>query len=334
MKRYVGKLVLLFLTMQMVGYSQDMQFTQFYAAPTYLNPAFTGANACSRLSTNYRNQWPSIPGAFVSQIVSFDHYFAKVNSGFGVMFAKDKAGSGSLKQTSYSLLYAHELRITRKLALRSGFQASGNVRDLNFYDLVFGDQLYRDDAPTTVEAPSMQRVFYFDVSAGLLLFTEKSWLGFSSHHLNLPNQSIIEGESTVPIKLSLHGGTRIATKRDLKDKEMSSISPAFNYKSQGRFDQLDLGLYYSKGIFDLGLWYRGLPGIKAYEKGYGNNDAVAVLGGLTIERFKLAYSYDYTISKLIGSTGGAHEVSLSYQFCKSKPKRKRATSLLVPCPKF
>jgi type IX secretion system PorP/SprF family membrane protein len=330
---YFRRLLFLFVFCSTQLVAQDMQFTQFYAAPTYLNPAFTGANACSRLSTNYRNQWPSIPGAFVSQIVSYDHFFSKVNSGFGAMITNDKAGSGKLRQTSYSLLYAHELSITRKFSLRSGMQATGNVRSLNFNNLLFGDQLYRDDAPTSVELPPVDRSFYFDLSAGTLLFSKEGWLGFSAHHLNVPNQSLIEGESKVPIKFSLHGGAKIATRRNEKEQIVRWITPAFNYRAQGKFDQFDVGLYYSTGLFEVGAWYRGIPGLKAYETGYNNNDAIAILGGVTIERFRFAYSYDYTVSRLITNTGGAHEVSLSYQFCVAKVRRK-TKSLLVPCPKF
>ena len=45
------------------GFAQDPQYSQFYAAPQYLNPAFTGMTIQDRIVINYRHQWPSIPGA-------------------------------------------------------------------------------------------------------------------------------------------------------------------------------------------------------------------------------------------------------------------------------
>ena len=59
------------------AFGQDMHFTQFYATPLYLNPAFTGANVCSRVSLTYRNQWPGISTAYTSYLVSGDHYIEK-----------------------------------------------------------------------------------------------------------------------------------------------------------------------------------------------------------------------------------------------------------------
>ena len=38
--------------------AQDPAFSQFYANPLYLNPAFAGTNICPRVNLNYRDQWP------------------------------------------------------------------------------------------------------------------------------------------------------------------------------------------------------------------------------------------------------------------------------------
>src|SRR5688500_7651729 len=111
-------LLLIVLPINLSG--QDLHFTQFYAAPTYLNPAFTGANACSRLSTSYRNQCPAISKGYVSYALSYDHYVPNSSSGFGFLFTNDKAGSGQLRRTSYSGLYAYEAQLTKKVAARFG----------------------------------------------------------------------------------------------------------------------------------------------------------------------------------------------------------------------
>src|SRR5205809_7578306 len=95
--------------------AQHFQFSQFYAAPTYLNPAFTGANVCSRVSLNYRNQWSGIPGTFTSYQASIDHTLRSYNSGIGLQFFSDKAGLGSLRTNQISLLYAYEAKLNKKI---------------------------------------------------------------------------------------------------------------------------------------------------------------------------------------------------------------------------
>jgi hypothetical protein len=45
--------------------AQDIHFTQFYAAPMNISPALTGIFAGeSRLMTNFRSQWHSVPVDF------------------------------------------------------------------------------------------------------------------------------------------------------------------------------------------------------------------------------------------------------------------------------
>jgi hypothetical protein len=58
---------------------------------------------------------------------------------------------------------------------------------------------------------------------------------------------------------------------------------------------------------------------------------VIMLIGIQNDNFKFGYSYDITVSKLAGNTGGAHELSVQLQFeCKARRKKYRTIS----CPSF
>ena len=76
--------------------AQDAQLTQFYAAAPHLNPAFAGGTLENRVAFHYRNQWPGLPGRFVSYGASYDVFIPKINSGIGVIFSSDEAGTGAL----------------------------------------------------------------------------------------------------------------------------------------------------------------------------------------------------------------------------------------------
>ncbi|MEY4865383.1 MAG: hypothetical protein RLZZ114_812, partial [Bacteroidota bacterium] len=42
------------------AWAQDPHFSQFYANPIYLNPAFAGVAQCPTVHANYRNQYPGM----------------------------------------------------------------------------------------------------------------------------------------------------------------------------------------------------------------------------------------------------------------------------------
>ena len=117
---------------------------------------------------------------------------------------------------------------------------------------------------------------YLSFSTGLLLYSDKYWIGVAAHHLNRPEQGFFQvaDGTRLPLKGSLHAGLRIpfggyTGLGDELDREMS-ISPAINYKFQGKYDQLDLGVYVTYSPIVLGLWYRGLP-IKKYVANISNS---------------------------------------------------------------
>ncbi|MBL4657203.1 MAG: type IX secretion system membrane protein PorP/SprF [Flavobacteriales bacterium] len=319
--------------------AQDPHFSQFYAAQLYLNPAFAGSSAGSRLMANYRHQWAGIPGAFVTYAFSYDHNFSRLNSGLGLFFVQDKAGSGGLRTTISGLQYAYHLKLSRKVSARFGADMSYRVRDIDFNNLVFNDQLSKSGiAPTTTETATLESVSFFDYGSGVLVFTEKYWMGIAVHHLTEPNQALLGGSETIlPMKYSAHGGAKFAVKDRFGKKSKKYIAPAFNYKGQHDFDQFDVGLSFYSNPVTFGVWYRGIPGLKAYKKGYGNNDALVGLIGYRIDDLSFGYSYDITISKLAVTTSlGSHEISLVYEFNNKNQGKKKGNDkpVIIPCAKF
>lgn len=318
--------------------AQDQQYTQFYSAPMALNPAFAGTSIQSRVAMTYRNQWPALPKAFVSYNFSFDHFVADINSGFGLNVSHDRAGTGALSFTSVALQYAYEFNVTRKVSLRPAISVGYGSNYLDIDKLTFTDQLAREEDGVTTLDPDRSRfaqepVNYPDFGAGFLVFSEKFWFGASVQHINEPVHSLIGKESILPRKFSAHGGFRIKVSDVGAFSKRQFIVPAFNYQSQGLFDQLDLGFYYEYDPIVLGVWYRGLPGVKKNANSSVNQDALAVLVGYEINNMRIGYSYDLTVSSLTPNSGGAHEISIIMEFASRKSK-KRSKRRIMPCAKF
>lgn len=312
---------------------QDMQFTQFYASAINLNPAFVGANVCSRVSLTYRNQWPGISNVYSTKMVSFDHGFYRTNLGIGATVAVDEAGNGKLKTTLIAPAVSYEAKIKRYSSIRFGLQPGIGIKSINYSGLLFGDQIYRGNNVSTVETAPQNKT-YFDLGAGILYTNKNYWTGVSAYHLNAPNESFYNSPYDIlPVKYVLLFGAKFQLNKEERIEERKKyISPILHYRGQKKFDQFDVGFYFTKHVFTLGFWYRGLPGLKAYKPGYQNNDAIAVIVGLQTKRIKIGYSFDKTISNLAGISKGAHEVTLSFQMCTTNKTKRRL--VLISCPKF
>ncbi|HPJ51770.1 MAG: type IX secretion system membrane protein PorP/SprF [Flavobacteriales bacterium] len=333
MKARLGPIALLAGLLSTPAVAQDPQLSQFYASPMYLNPALTGNTYQDRLQLNYRLQWAGIPPGFETYAVGWDHRAAQVNSGVGVMVMHDRAGSNGLSFTQASAAYSYEARIDRKRAMRGGLRLGYTQRSYDPDNFLFADQVIRDNASTSLESGLIERVSYFDVSAGGLYFTEAFWAGFSVNHLNRPDQSLqSDGEARLPMRTSVHLGHRIPLDGLSVGRSRTELTLAAHYKAQGKWDQLDVGGYLHLEQVSFGLWYRGLPGIKAYAPGYPNDDAVILMAGFETDRqWTFIYCYDITVSWLARSSGGAHELSVRYEWPRRTKNRK---AKIVPCPKF
>lgn len=314
--------------------AQDAQFTQFYASPTYVSPAFAGTGSQTRFGMAVRDQWPAFPGAFVTTNLAVDHYLSDVNSGIGLLVTHDKAGSGALRYTSISGQYAYEIELKRKVFIRPALQVGYVNHAVDYSKLVFGDQLARGGAVGTYEHLQGTSISYADMAGGVLFFTPKHWLGASLHHLNRPNQSLLGNEARVPMKFGMHGGWRTTFRTPVIREHPQDLVLAFNYRMQDKYDQLDVGGYFERDPFYAGAWYRGIPLLKRYAPGYGNNDAIALLAGVIVNGLRIGYSYDITVSRLAGQSAGAHEITLGYEVTSRARKRSMSRRRVVPCAKF
>ncbi len=300
--------------------AQDPQFTQFYANPLYLNPAFAGAPRCPRANLNYRNQWPALSGTFVTYTASYDQYVKSIDGGVGLLILNDQAGEGTLSTTRVSGFYAYQFNISRKFAIRAGAEVGFFQRKLDWSKLTFGDMIdpRKGFIYDTKDTPRGGSVSAADFGAGILGYSDKIYFGFAVAHLTQPDESLIVGESPLPRKYTAHIGAKIDLSKGYVKKTGTSISPNIMYQKQEDFEQLLYGLYVSKGPIVGGVWYR-------------NKDAFIILAGVQTGLVSFGYSYDLTVSKLTTASGGSHELSMSIQFDCRPEKRKFRT---ISCPTF
>jgi len=326
--------VILFYILGVDIFGQDPTFSQFYANPLYLSPSFAGATEEYRFSMNYRDQWPSVPGVFHTYSIGFDKAMPNFNSGIGILATYDVAGSGDLSTTNIGLLYSYDFNINKQWHIRPGVSFKFYYLGLNLYKLLFNSQLTGSGTTPSTTPPPFNNVADVDFATSALVYNDKIWAGFTLDHLFTPKQSFWGDESKLPVKFNLYGGVRIIGQTRLRKKLIEALSVAGNFQTQGPFYQSDIGLYYYKTPLIFGLWYRGIPFLTVKGGSVQAGDALIGLVGIKTKQLHIGYSYDFTISNLIASTGGAHEISIVYEFTSISIGGGRRKIRAIPCPEF
>jgi type IX secretion system PorP/SprF family membrane protein len=303
-------------------YAQDPIFTQFYSNPVYLNPAFAGSNKCPRIVSNFRNQWPGFSGDFITTSLTYDQYVDKIKGGLGVILMSDQVAK-TLKSNEASFVYSYHQHLSRKFTLNFGIQGTYISKSVDRSNLTFGDMIHprRGFVLSTQDVINYAPVDIFDFSAGILGYTDKFYVGFATHHLTEPSFSYISTNNTSFLnrRYTAHAGTEISlNSKSLFLEEEKSLSPSVLFIKQGDFQQLNFGLYYRKGNYVVGAWYR-------------EGDSFIVTAGMNTKLLRIGYSYDLTTSQLGVYSGGSHEISIALKlYCAPKKKSLRAMS----CPSF
>ena len=327
----MNKKLLIFIMAGLFGYSalltgQDAHFSQYYANPLYLNPALAGASQCPRVNINYRNQYPVL-GVYQTYSASYDQYVSGLNGGLGGLVMRDEAGDGALSTTEASLVYSYHLKMSRKFTLLAGFQGTFRQMNIDWNSLTFPDQIdpfYGFVRESADVAPDNNTISVFDVSAGLVGYTERFYIGFAAHHLTQPDVSFFT-QDRLPMKFTAHAGLTIPLGRKRLYTDLQNyLIPNIVYQAQGPYDQLTISTAFTRSSISGGLGFRTST---------TNPDAIVALLGYSPKdgAWSVGYSYDITISTVANNLGGSHEISLSYQFpCRVKRKRSEA----INCPKF
>jgi type IX secretion system PorP/SprF family membrane protein len=320
MKKHI--LTLLTIATSYLSNAQDAEFSQFYSAPLYLNPAYAGTDSSARLGFNYRYQWPDMPGKFTTYCLAYDQYVKALHGGLGVVAWYDDAASGTMKTENISGIYSFQLNVTNDFTINAGFEAAYMHKSLDWSKITFGDQIdprygFVFTGQNIQNKSSNQ---YVDLSAGILGYTKEFYGGVAVDHLTQPNEGFALLPTPIPMKITANFGAMIPLNES--GRNQTFISPNFIVQFQQSFQQYNLGLDLEYGIMTAGCWYRFSP---------TNGDAIITMLGLKAWRFKVAYSYDITVSGLANYSGGAHEISLAYLF---RSKKGLTTTRRINSPSF
>lgn len=322
---------------QLAAMAQETHLSQQYAGRLLLNPAFAGAaQADMSAVVSYRNQWPALSGGFVTNQLSADYRFKDQGSALGLVASVDRAGRAGFSRLQLGGIYAYHLNFG-ELSFSGGLQGTYGSQRVDFNALVFGDQLDDDGRVrnTTMEANLFEPVSYLSVSAGGLLYNNSFWLGVAAYHLNRPDIGFAT-VSELPLKLVANTGYKFSLRSYYENNKLHefSLTPTITYTRQQEFHKTDLAMYTTYTPMTLGVLYRGIP----LGQSLGYDRSIALIVGVMVKFFKMGYSYDLTVAGFGASTGGAHELSLTFEkvdydkLFKKRQSRKNYNQ--IACPAF
>jgi len=305
-------IVVVFGMMILKGSAQDAQFSQFFAAPLYLNPAFAGTDSSVRFGVVDRNQWKPNEGLFSTYELEFDMHINPLHSGFGIMFWNDDAGSGLMNTTNISGIYSFQQHVYKELNFSIGLQGAYMQQSLDWSKITYIGQYVNPRFPSANNQIDFIGSDFFhtstssvDISSGIEVYTNEFYGGISISHATEPDQGFISAASPLPVKYTTNLGAMIPV--DSTGKSVMYVSPNVIIINQQNYHEVAIGFNIQGGghhldILDCGIWYR-----------YNN----AMIGELSLHKwgFRITYGYDLAIGQRYSrSTFMANEISLGYKF--------------------
>lgn len=287
---------LLIVSAAAASFAQQSQVQSHYMFNgLLLNPAYAGTKDFVSSAVMYRKQWVGMEGAPSTQTLSIHGPLKSKKIGLGLYVMKDKIGVTNQTDLYGSFSY-HLPMPDGKLSF--GMQAGmssfkSELVNLRYWDPQ--DQVFQYNSYTNV-LPNIgagvyysEQLFYAGVSVPGLISYNKD------EKFSVKSDTILYQYSR---RFYITGGYVIETEKDFK------LKPSFLIKSERNAPmQFDINLnMLINDIFWVGASYR-------------SNDAVVALLEYQVNRkFRVGYSYDYSIGKLRTYQSGSHEIMIGYDF--------------------
>lgn len=283
----------------------DPQFVQYWAVPTFYNPAYLGQKEFVRIRLGANLQWLGIKRAPQSYIVTADmpvKLGKKQRMGVGVTGMMESIGLYG--NTWVSAQASYQFRVLKGV-LSVGIQPA-------YYNTKFkgsevyipeGDDYHQpDDEALPKEDVAGQA---FDLSAGISYTHKYFSVGLSALHILEPKIELSEDNAsdtetaqfsaTVPRQMYFMADGNIPIKNSL-----FSLQPSLLVRTDFSNFSAEVTLRSTfKQFISFGLGYRW-------------KDALSAMIGAEFKNFFLGYAYSYPISPLNRASSGSHEIVAGY----------------------
>lgn len=284
----------------------DAMFTQYWAVPTYYNPAATGTVDFIRIRGGAKLQWIGIdnaPRTFMGAADMPVKLGKKQRIGVGVLFNQESIGlyrnMGINAQLSYKFRF---LKGVWSVGVQPGFYNT-KFKGSDVY-IPEGDDFHQPDDPELPTTDVSGNAF--DISAGLLYTHKYFSVGVSVLHITEPQVTMDSGE----------GGN------DAEGIEFQAVLPRQAYfTAEGNIPlrnslfslQPSLLLRTDFNTFTPEATMRATYNrFLSFGVGYRYKEAISAMVAVEFKNFFLGYAYDYPLSAINKASSGSHEIVAGY----------------------
>lgn len=284
----------------------DAMFTQYWAVPTYYNPAATGTVDFIRIRGGAKLQWIGIdnaPRTFMGAADMPVKLGKKQCIGVGVLFNQESIGlyrnMGINAQLSYKFRF---LKGVWSVGVQPGFYNT-KFKGSDVY-IPEGDDFHQPDDPELPTTDVSGNAF--DISAGLLYTHKYFSVGVSVLHITEPQVTMDSGE----------GGN------DAEGIEFQAVLPRQAYfTAEGNIPlrnslfslQPSLLLRTDFNTFTPEATMRATYNrFLSFGVGYRYKEAISAMVAVEFKNFFLGYAYDYPLSAINKASSGSHEIVAGY----------------------
>lgn len=321
--------IMVFLLFIFQTKAQNVLYSQFYTAPYYHNPAFTGLEPHLTFGMNYREQWRGVSPIISEHAFGVYPLYAKVNDldmhigGFGLNFYSNTAGKNNDFNTiggNFLSSFKINLSSDRSHQLNMGLQIGFIQRRIKTNNLRWGTQydplIGYNERLASQEGGFNESVTIPEVGAGMTYSyisdkndhgpgaVKRFFLGGSGLHLNKSDISLINDNSEhYPVAYHF---TMINTMQLI---DHMSITTNVLYALQNANQQINGGAYFtfafngSAGKVIPGKFYAG--GHYRYESG------LIGMVGIGNNYYDMSFSYDHDTTPLQQFSGGRGALELA-----------------------
>jgi type IX secretion system PorP/SprF family membrane protein len=273
---------------------QEGSFAFYKYHMNVINPAYSGVDGQTVITTSFRNQWSGVSDAPKTQAVSFG--MPLVNN-LGIGTAIVNTSTFIEKQTSIDINLSYKVKMNEKADLYFGVNAGATSFDLNASGLA----LYGVETD-----PALASVHSFNPNfgAGALLKSEKYYVSLSVPKLvHIQNAKNDDGYATIETNkpsIYLSGGYDFS----LNPENTFILKPSVlaRYVTDVPFSVNFSAMLQIHNNFEIGGLYR-------------TDEAFAAMANFILnKKLVIGYAYEMSTISTMASAKSTHEILLQYKF--------------------